>query len=206
MDHVGPVFCEQFADRRPGDDVRKIEDAQPLQGPPRGGLERDRFAIAEADEFDRRYASECLALRVGTPFLRAAQDRGAQAPAGKFVLQRLGVMARHPPGDRRMLARAVQELQNTLAQVGVGTVEEDLAAVAGLVERVHGRVDGADVELPAALEEIGDLVEKQAGMAAINRHALAAEAAAWYEASQADEGTVESPGHLTRLQPMVGRP
>ena len=31
-----------------------------------------------------------------------AQDRGAQAPR-KFVVQRLGVVARHPPGDRRSL-------------------------------------------------------------------------------------------------------
>jgi hypothetical protein len=38
VDHVGPVFREQFADRRPGDDVREVEDAQPLQGPPRAGV------------------------------------------------------------------------------------------------------------------------------------------------------------------------
>jgi hypothetical protein len=39
-------------------------------------------------------------------------------------------------------------------------------------------VDGADVELPAALEERGDLVEEQAGMAAIYGELLRPDAAA----------------------------
>ena len=51
-------------------------------------------------------------------------------------------------------------------------------AIARLVERIHGCVHSADVELPAALEEIGDLVEKQTGMPAIHVHALAAQTTA----------------------------
>jgi hypothetical protein len=44
------------------------------------------------------------------------------------------------------------ESGESIPQVLVGAVENDLAVIAGAIKAVHCRVDRADVELPAALE------------------------------------------------------
>ncbi len=59
----------------------------------------------------------------------------------------------------------------------VGAVEDDLAIVARAIKTIHRREDRADIELPSALEKIGDLVEQQSGMTAVDFHLLIAEAA-----------------------------
>ena len=84
-------------------------------------------------------------------------------------------MARNALCDRLALVGAIEEAQNPFAQMLIGAVEDDLAIVARAIEAVDRRMDGADVELPAALEEISDLVEQQPRMPAIHRHSLSAE-------------------------------
>jgi hypothetical protein len=59
----------------------------------------------------------------------------------------------------------------------IGAVEKDAPSIAGAIEVIHRRMDGADVELPAALKEIGDLVEQQARVPPVDSHLLRAQAA-----------------------------
>ncbi len=86
-------------------------------------------------------------------------------------------MARDALRDGVPVVRAIQKTENAVAQMLISAVEDDLPVIAGAIEAVHRRVDCADVELPAALEEVGDLVEQQPGVPAIHFHPLTAEAA-----------------------------
>jgi hypothetical protein len=58
----------------------------------------------------------------------------------------------------------------------VSAVEDNLTAIAGLVEAVHRGEHLTDVELPAALEEVCNLVEQQGGVAPVDLHLLRAKA------------------------------
>ena len=104
--------------------------------------------MALTAKFDRQHARQRLAFGVHTPFLRVALDGGAQAEGGEFVLERLGIVQRHAFGDCCAVTRAIQETEDAIAQVLGSAVKNNLAAVAGLVEAVHRREHGTDVELP----------------------------------------------------------
>src|SRR6516165_7901855 len=54
----------------------------------------------------------------------------------------------------------------------VRAVKEDLAAVTRAIEGVNWREDGSEIELPAALKEICNLVEEQLGMPPVDAHLL----------------------------------
>ena len=86
-------------------------------------------------------------------------------------------MLRHAFGDGFMVTWAIQVAEDAVAQVLVGAVEDNLPVIAGMKETVHRHEHGAEVDLPAALEEVRDLVEQQRGMAAVHPHLLRAKAA-----------------------------
>ena len=134
------------------------------------------------------------------PLLRASLDRGTEAECRELVLERLGVVGRHLGRNGLAVARAVEETQDAVAQMRIGTVEDDLAAVAGRVEAVDRREHGADVELPAALEEVRDLVEEQRGVTPVDPDLLGADASALAdERNRAADGTHQGRGKVRRL-------
>ncbi|MGA8292213.1 MAG: hypothetical protein WB820_06865 [Rhodoplanes sp.] len=157
--------------------MREIKNAKPLQRAKHGRFEGGRRAIGQANDFDRRRLGDGLALGMRAPFLGGANDGRAEAEGREFIFQRLGVMERYPLRNCVPVVRTIQKAENAIAQVLISAVEDDLPIVAGAVEAVNGRVDRADVELPTALEEIGNLVEQQSGVTAIHLHPLAAKAA-----------------------------
>ena len=67
----------------------------------------------------------------------------------------------------------------------VRAVEENLAVVARAIEAVDRREDGSEIELPAALKEICNIVEEQLCMPPIDTYLLGAKTAAIANPSQA---------------------
>ena len=65
----------------------------------------------------------------------------------------------------------------------VCAVKKDLAAVARAVEAVDRREDGSEIELPAALKEICNLVEKQLCMSPVDTHLLGTKTASFADGS-----------------------
>ena len=117
------------------------------------------------------------------PFLGAPLDGRAEPESGKFVLERLRIELGHAARDRGMVARAIQKAQDAVAQMLVRTVEEDLAVVARAVEAVDRREDGSEIELPAALKEICNLVEKQLDMPPVDTYPLGTKTATFADRS-----------------------
>ena len=157
--------------------MREIENTEPLERPRGRRREWNGRRVALPHKLDRRRVGDRATLRMRAPLLGASQDRRAEAKRRKFVLERLRVKARNALGDGFALVWAVEIAQYAVAQMLIGAIEENVSTVAGTVEIIHRRMDDADVELPAALKEISDLVEQQAGVPPIDRHALRAEAA-----------------------------
>jgi hypothetical protein len=163
--------------------VGEIEHPQTFKRPEGGRLEGGCGAAVDLGNLDRRHIGECLALWVRKPFLAAPFDAGAEPESGKFVLERLRIELGHAARDRGMIARAIQKAQDAVAQVLVCTVEEDLAVVARAVETANRREDRSEIELPAALKEICNLVEEQLGMPPIDTHLLGTKTAAFADRS-----------------------
>src|SRR5262249_24441234 len=84
----------------------------------------------------------------------------------------------HAARDRGTIARAIQKAQDAVAQMLVRAVEENLAVVARAIEAVDRREDGSEIELPAALKEICNIVEEQLCMPPIDTYLLGAKTAA----------------------------
>ena len=183
MDHIRPMLGQQLADRWPGDDVSEIEHPQTLKGPEGSRLERCCGPVGDLGDFDQRHTRNRFALRVCKPFLGASLDGSAEPEGGKFVLERLRIELGHAASDRGMLARAIQKAQDTVAQMLICAVEEDLAVVARAVEAVDRREDGSEIELPAALKEKCSLVEKQLRMPSVDAYLLGAKTAAFADRS-----------------------
>jgi hypothetical protein len=109
VDHVRPVLGQQLSNGWPGDDMSEIEHAQTLKGSEGRRLEGDYRPVGNLRDLDRRHVGERLALRVRKPFLRAPVDGSAEPEGGELVLERLRVELGHAAGDRRMVARAIEE-------------------------------------------------------------------------------------------------
>src|SRR5215472_1937409 len=117
------------------------------------------------------------------PFLGAPLDGSAEPASGEFVLEGLRIELGHAARDRGTIARAIQKAQDAVAQMLVRAVEEDLAVVARAVEAVDRREDGSEIELPAALKEVCNLVEEQLGMPPVDAHLLGTKTAAFADRS-----------------------
>jgi hypothetical protein len=86
----------------------------------------------------------------------------------------------------------------------VRTVEEDLTIIARAVEAVNRREDGPEIELPAALEEICNLVEKKLGMPPVDVHLLGAKTSAFADRCYgASDRTQRSCREIRRLDNRV---
>jgi hypothetical protein len=99
-----------------------------------------------------------------------------------------------------VVTRAVEETKDAVAKVLVGVVEENLTIIAGAIKAIHWRKHIANIKLPAALEEVGNLVEQQLSMSTIDFHQLFAKATALaHQCDDAAEGTHHRRGEICRL-------
>jgi hypothetical protein len=137
---------------------------------------------------------------VRKPFLAAPLDGSAETESGKFVLECLRIELGDSARDRGMIARAVQKAQDAIAKMLVRAVKKDLAAVSRAVETVDRRKDGSEIELPAALKEICNLVEEQLRMPPVDTHLLVAKTASFADDSHgASNGSQRRHREIGRL-------
>src|SRR4029077_17023365 len=110
----------------------------------------------------------------------------------------------HAFGNCVVVTRAVEETKDAVAKVLVGAVEENLTIIAGAIKAVHWRKHIANIKLPAALEEVGNFVEKKLSMWTIVFPQLFAKAGTLaHRCDDAADGTHHRRGEICRLDDRV---
>ena len=136
--HIGAVLGERARRHRRGDDARQVEHAHALQRAQRRLRMANRRVrlgrcVADALDLEQGQGRNGDGLRVRLPFVRRANEGGAQAGRSEPRLQVSGLALRHRSGHGGAAVGATQHLQHALVVVREVGVELHPAVVGRLV-------------------------------------------------------------------------